>query len=465
MKDRKFREFAPVDKQAWMDQAKKDLKGRDFEQRLVSMSVEGFPIYPYYAAEDTADTRWTKAYDNKLNPSTGLPGSSPRYWVNAVEVGGADEPAINTEMKFVLESGADGLILTLSQGMDFDKVFKDIRLPYISIWLKCSQEVTQGLKAFSDWFGKQGLDYSGLRGGILWDGLRVGFDQPIHIEEQIGEVDLIHHLFKPFPYFKSICLDTSVYSNAGGTAVQEIGYGSAALVELLDGLTEKGNTPAELFRDLFIYTAVGSDYFMEIAKLKTLRIAIHQMAELYQVNLPAEEVELFAATSRWSKSAGEPYNNLLRNTTEAMSAVLGGCNTLLVLPHDRFSGTSDVFSKRMARNISNILKEESYFDKVMDPAAGSYYIENLIHALYDQGVQLLKTVETEGGWRELYLSRQIQKEVKAKRKKKFDQLLRGEVQKVGIMERDPGNTFTRNPAEEDYQLHPYSCFSPYEDVL
>src|SRR5690606_34482783 len=102
--------------------------------------------------------------------------------------------------------------------------------------------------------------------------LRTGFDQPIKIEEQIEEVELIHQLFKPFPRFKSICLDTSVYPHAGGTAVQELGYGFAALVELWDGLTEKGAKAEDLFSDLFIYTAVGSDYFMEIAKLKTFRI-------------------------------------------------------------------------------------------------------------------------------------------------------------------------------------------------
>ena len=461
MKDKKFRGFSPVDKQAWMDQVKKDLKGCDFEQ-LVSMAVEGFPIYPYYAAEDTVDTQWIKAYDNKINPISKIPGASPRYWVNAVEVGGTDESAINKEIKTMLENGADGLILPLSHGLDFDNVFKDILLPYISLWLKPSGEAGTGFKAFSEWVSRQGLDSSGLCGGVLWDGLRTGFDQPIKIEEQIEEVELIHQLFKPFPRFKSICLDTSVYPHAGGTAVQELGYGFAALVELWDGLTEKGAKAEDLFSDLFIYTAVGSDYFMEIAKLKTFRIALHQLAELYQVNLQAEELQLFAVTSRWSKSVSEPHNNLLRNTTEAMSAVIGGCNTLFVAPHDQYSEKDEVFSKRMARNVSNILKEESYFDKAIDPAAGSYYIENLIHSLYEQALELLETVETEGGWWKLYINHQIQMEVKAVRNKKFNQLIQGEIKKVGLPERDSGNTFPENP-EEDYQLKSYSLLKiPYE---
>src|SRR5690554_3952707 len=136
MKEKKFQDFASVDKQAWMDQAKKDLKGGDFEQQLVSMTMEGFPIHPYYAAEDTVDTQWIKAYDNRLSTTPALPDIPARYWVNAVEVGGTDESVINKAIKAVLENGADGLILPLTQGLDLDKIFKDILLPYISLWVK-----------------------------------------------------------------------------------------------------------------------------------------------------------------------------------------------------------------------------------------------------------------------------------------------------------------------------------------
>ena len=464
MKHKIFQNFPSADKQAWVDQAKKDLKGGDFEKQLVTIAMEGFPVYPYYAAEDTADTQWIKTYDNRINPISDIPGESARHWINAVEVLGKDEAALNKEIKLLLENGADGLILSLSEGLDLDKVFDGVLLPYISVWIKTSGDILPVVEAFAGWLGRQDLNVSDLKGGILWDGLRLGFDQSIQIEEQIDRIAFIHQLFASYPLFKSICLDSSVYPNAGSTAVQELGYGLAALVELWDGLTGKGIKPEALFSDLFVLTAVGSDYFMEIAKLKTFRIALHQLAKLYKVDLLAEEIQLFASTSRWSKSFDEPYNNLLRNTTEAMSAIIGGCNALFVAPHDQDLDTPAVFSSRMARNISTILREESYFDKAVDPAAGSYYIENLIHSLYEESLKLLKNVESEGGWWKLYANHQIQKEVKVMRNIKFQQLIQGETKKVGIAERTPDNTFTHFQ-EEDYQLRSCSHFLPYEQIL
>lgn len=464
MKSKIFQNFSSTGKQTWVDQAKKDLKGGDFEKQLVSLAIEGFPIYPYYAEEDTVDTQWIKAYDNKVNRIQDIPGEPARHWVNAVEVAGADEGTINSEIKLALENGADGLILSPSRAMDLDKVFDGVLLSYISIWIKPSGETIPVLEAFASWIGRQDLEVSHLKGGILWDGLRAGFEQAIQIENQIDHITLIHRLFTQYPHFKSICLDSSVYPNAGGTAVQELGYGLAALVELWDGLTERGIQPEALFSDLFVLTGVGSDYFMEIAKLKTFRIALHQLASLYQVELSVEDINLFATTSRWSKSLDDPYNNLLRNTTEAMSAIIGGCNVLFVTPHDRNPNAPEVFSKRMARNISTILKEESYFDKATDPAAGSYYIENLVQSLYERSLRLLEEVESEGGWAKLYANHQIQGEVKAMRSLKFLQLIQGEIEKIGTAQQAADFVFP-HLSEEDYQLKSCSHFLPYEQTV
>src|SRR5690606_15287967 len=168
-------------------------------------------------------------------------------------------------------------------------------------------------------------------------------------------------------------------------------------------LTERGADAVSIFKDLFIKSAVGSNYFMEIAKLKTFRTAMHQIADLHKVDLQYSNVHLFTTTSQWSQTGMGPYNNLVRNTTEAMSAILGGCNTLFIRPHNSFAQNPDAFSKRMARNVSSILKEECYFDKVIDPAAGSYYVESLMASLYKHAIQLLKKAEDKGGWYQLYL--------------------------------------------------------------
>lgn len=449
MKIKLFQNFSPASKEAWLEQAKKDLKGADFEQQLVTQSAEGFPIYPYYSSEDTVESQWVKAYDNRLNTPSDIPEASARHWVNAVEVTGVDESSINLEIKQVLDHGAEGIILSPSGTQEWDVVFDGIILPYISVWLKPEGDVRHILEGFSSWLKRQGKDKTAMRGGILWDPLHVGFEKPIEMAQQFELAKRIFHWFADYPHFKSLCLDGTVYHNAGATAVQEIGYGLAALVELWDGLTERGIDAQSLFSDLHILTAVGSDYFMEIAKLKTLRIAVHQLAALYRAAILPEDLPLFAMTSTWSKSEQEPHNNLLRNTTEAMAAIIGGCQAILVNSHNPYS--SDAFSKRMARNISTILKEEAYFDKSLDPAAGSYYVESLIHTLYQESFALLKKIETEGGWAKLYLQRQIQREVKAVRNQR---LLRLTQERIFPNEAVPNSLF-----EEEYQLKACSHFS------
>lgn len=464
MKRKIFQNFPPVGKQEWLNQAKKDLNGADFEQRLVSTSLEGFRIFPYYAPEDTVGTQWIKAFDNQVNPSQQTVGLPPRHWVNAVEIEETNEIAANQEIHLVLNNGADGLIFPLSRTWDWNKAFTGVVLSSVAIWIKpIGEDPLPVLEAFSSWLEQQDFATLALHGGILWDGLHIGFDRSIHLEKQIQFIAAIHQLFLSYPHFKSICLDSSVYVDAGGTAVQELGHGLAALVELWDGLTEKGLGPKALFSDLSILTAVGSDYFMEIAKLKTFRIMLHQLAKQYQVELPPEEIQLLATTSQWSKSLNESINNLLRNTTEAMSAIIGGCNVLFVAPHDQRSNKPQPFSKRMARNISTILREESYFDKTVDPAAGSYLIENLVQMLYKDSINLLKRTEAEGGWWNLYTAHQIQKEVKAIREVKFQQLLKGEIKKIGTIEHPP-DTGSFIVPEQDYQLKACSHFLPYKQI-
>lgn len=463
MKQQLFQNFSPASKQDWAEQAKKDLKGADFDSLLVSAAPEGFRIQPYYAVEDTASTQWIKTFDNQINPPQQAAGLPARHWTNAVEITGDDEAAINREILWVLNQGADGLILPLSEPWDWDIVLSGVVLPSVSIWIKPSaKDPLPVLEGFFSWLDQAAVTESDLRGGVMWDGLHFGLDQPIAIEEQIDQAASIHRLFGAYNHFRTICVDSSVYADAGATAAQELGYGLAALVELWDGLTEKDIKAEAHFADLFVMTAVGSDYFMEIAKLKTLRIMLHQLAKQYQVDLPAETIHLFVKTSQWTKSKAEPHNNFLRNTTEAMSAIIGGCNSLYVLPHD---SSNSAFAKRMARNIPTILREEGYFDKTIDPAAGSYYLENLIQLLLEESWNLLARTESQGGWWQLYLEHRIQQDVKATRSLKFQQLIQGRSEKVGLTKPVSNDSKTASHPEAEHQLKPSSQFLPFERAL
>src|SRR5690554_5371815 len=163
MKRKIFQNFPPASKEDWVNQAKKDLKVADVETQLMSVASEGFPILPFYTAEDTTKTKWVKAFYNQVNPPQDTQGLPVRHWVNAVEVNGATEAALNLEIQLVLNNGADGLILPLSGVLDWNKVLSGVVLPSVSIWVQpLGNDPLPILEAFSSWLDQQALASSDL---------------------------------------------------------------------------------------------------------------------------------------------------------------------------------------------------------------------------------------------------------------------------------------------------------------
>jgi len=468
MTENLFNEFPHASKQEWIELAKKDLKGQDFEHKLITKSIEGFPILPFYTEEDTTTLSWLQSYNNLTSAPSEIPGMSPRIWHNAVNINTSNIKSAAEEINFVLDSGADALVLEIEGKVEFHDLLKDVLPQYIQIWLKPSSDAPSVLEDFISWYGHKGLRNAELSGGLIWDSFAVALSRQIDKEKIKGELLQIQDITKIFPNFKGICVDASVYHNAGSHAVQEIGYSLALAVEILDNMTEAGIGADEFFNNLFVKSAVGSHYFMELAKVKTLRIAFHQLAALYEINISPAEISIFAETSKWTKSALDPYNNILRNTSEAMAAIIGGCNTLQVHPHDSGYNLPDTFSKRMARNISNILKEESYFDKVIDPSAGSYYVESLINNLYQESIKSLKETEDLGGWWASYQKHILQESIRQVRKSKHTNLSSRKTVLVGVNQyvnaSDTAKINFDKPHEEEYQLKQSSLTNPYLEM-
>jgi methylmalonyl-CoA mutase len=262
-----------------------------------------------------------------------------------------------------------------------------------------------------------------------------------------------------FPNFKTFAIDSAHYHNSGASTVQELSFALAGFIELMDGLTSAGLPPEEIIGKTMIWTATGSDYFLEIAKVKSMRILFHQLAGLYGFGLALMDIFIYSETSFWTKTKMDIHSNMIRNTVESMAAVLGGCNALQVIPHDIANNEGNSFSKRMALNISNIIKEECYFDKVLDPAAGSYFLENMINQLFDAVQIQLENIESQGGWWNLYQRGEIQKQVKEKRALSMDSILSQEKSKIGvnkylINEEMSGEQITKPIEEGNFQLLP-----------
>ena len=193
-------------------------------------------------------------------------------------------------------------------------------------------------------------------------------------------------LLRPLPQYRVLTVNALNINNAGAYIYQELGYALSWGAELIDKLTEAGYSIEELTSRIKFVFGVGSNYFMELAKFRAARWLWAEIIGAYgdQYKGDAAKIHMHAVTSTWNKTIYDAHVNLLRTQTEAMSATLGGVDSLTVQPFDVTYQESDNFSERIARNQQLLLKEESHFDKVIDPAAGSYYIEHLTNALAEQ---------------------------------------------------------------------------------
>ena len=432
MENNLFLEFDPVTKEQWIQQAIADLKGKDFNEYLMSKTADGFQIFPFYTKEDMENLGFLKGYHNQIHPNSGVPGLPPRIWSNVFYLGVKEQMQGNELILDALQNGCDAVILEVSGKEDFDHLLKDVELPYIQIFLVPINESPSGiLNSFLDWFNRKKWQSDQLQGAVLWDGMA----QLLQYQSELGNVareltTLVDNLYA-FPAFKASCISFSYYHETGATALQELKFGFASFIELLDHLGKSGFPIQKVFEKTMLQFSVGSNYFEEISKVRSGKLIFKSLGALYQVDILPENISVFCQTSNWSKSQRDVYTNMLRNTTEAMAAIIGGCNSLWVRPHDEVLSEPNSFSRRMARNISNILREESYFDKVLDPLAGSYYIENLIAAFLSATKEGLEGIEANGGWWKLYQKQVIQEEVKISRKKRQIEILQVQRIKIG----------------------------------
>ncbi len=433
MQNNLFQDFDPVNKEQWIAKAIKGLKGKDFHQSLVTKTVDGIDILPFYTSEDGASSKTIKTYQNRINPEPEIPGLSPRLWSNVFCPYESDAKVGNKLILEALMNGCDALLVHVFETTHFSELLRNVEIPYIQLFIKPAVgadpiKVINGLLAWieeKDWAKEQ------LNGGLLWDGTSYLLKEKGEVMNQVYQIKNLIDSLESYPNFSAHSLDFSVYHEAGASTVQELKYGFSSFIELLHRLSVEGFEVEKVFKNTVLVLSVGSQYFEEISKLRAARIFFDALAGLYKVKLSPEEINLFCQTSSWTKSKLDVHTNMLRNTTEGMSAILGGCNALWVRPHDEVTGISTTFSQRMARNISNILKEETYLDKVVDPVAGSYFIENLSVGMLEMLKSELSTLESTGGWWENYSNNIIQKSVKAFRKERQQSVLEGHFTKVG----------------------------------
>lgn len=435
-----FLDFKSADKKSWKEQVLKDLKGKPYDS-LVWKLPEGIEIEPYYTAGELAT--FSHPTTAIIPPAT-EPGGEPREWANLQYLPVSNAETANAQALEALNGGASGILFDLrplKELPDFYILLKDISLPHCTVSFQAEEVGHQVLAAYLQYTTQQGLKPEQLQGFIAFDPLGYLSQTGLMDNDRLREWAKTAQLSLGYANLKGVMLDSGTYHNAGANAVQEVAFLLQLTAEYLHRLTELGISPAEAFGNIGFSVALGSRFFVEVAKLRAIRLLVAQMAQAYGLaDFTPADVYIHAYTGRWSKSRLDVDTNLLRNTTEAMSGVLGGCNTLSVMPHTAVIDKIDNFSLRMARNICTILKEEAYLGKVVDPIAGAYYPEVLTSRIAEKSWELFMELEDEGGYTKLVEKGRLQKIIEAERKKRNTDI---ELRRQRVV----GANYYTNPAE------------------
>ncbi len=393
-----FQEFPEVSTQEWEEIIQKDLKGADYERKLIWKTKEGIKVKPYYRAEDLKD----------LGHMDVMPGQFPfvrgnktdNSWLIRQDIIVEDIETANEKALNVLSRGVDSLGFILTKNLsvkEFRALLIGIIPEAIEINLICGAQFEEVLKNFIDALKDKNADLSQVKGSItcnpLTEMLLTG------LIPNLGETKQLIKLTKELPHFRTLLVHGSIFHNSGSSAVEELGFSLATAAEYLNQLTDKGISIDELAPKMRFDFAVGSNYFMEIAKIRAARILWAKMVEAYKPkNIEVAKMLVHTTTSNWNKTVYDPHVNMLRTTTEAMSSVIGGTDSLTVNAFNESFDTPTEFGERIARNQQLLLKEESYLDKVADPAAGSYYIESLTASIAEEAWKIFFATEEKGGF-------------------------------------------------------------------
>jgi len=414
-----FEEFPPVSTQQWMDKVTADLKGADFNRKLVWKTNEGIDVQPFYRAEDLEN----------LNYLNSLPGEFPfvrgtkknnNEWLVRQSIVVNDLAEANKKALNYLMRGVDSLAFVFKASTelsvaDLSVLLKDISLDAVEVNFVgcCSRRASEAFTAFVK---QGGWDPKTIRASVEYDPfgkyaltgvLRNGAEHVI--ENAIKLINSTSELTK----FKTLAVNGKNFGNAGSSIVQELAYSLALGAEYLTVLTEKGLEVDAVAKKLKFNVSVSANYFLEIAKLRAARLLWAQIVKAYGPKCECSaKMTIHAETGSWNKTVYDAYVNMLRTQTEAMSASLGGADSITVLPFNAAYEESNEFSDRIARNQQLLLKEESHFSKIADPAAGSYYIEELTASIADQAWKLFLEVQEKGGYLAALREGFIQTEIK-----------------------------------------------------
>ena len=413
-------DFPAISTKVWKEKIVTDLKGADFEKKLVWRTPEGFNVQPFYRREDLKG----------LKTTTSAPGQFPyvrgtktnNEWAIRQNIcAGSNARKANAKALDVLNKGITSLgfrldkeklnyrfIKNLLNGIQADAITLNFQV--------CACAAAELASILVRYYGRMGYNLKNMKGSINVDPIRnMLLKGKLLSREQVSaKIAAVVKAAKSLPGYRVVGVNSVILNNAGAYCAQELAYALAWGAEYMTMLTEAGVPNYKAANAIRFNMGIGGNYFMEIAKFRAARLLWAKIVEAYKAPLftaalkEAAKMNVSAETSRFNMTVFDAYVNLLRSQTETMSAAIAGVDEIVVTPFDVTFEQPTEFAERIARNQQLLLKEEAHFDKVVDPAAGSFYIENLTHAIAEEAWKQFLAIQEQGGMYEMVAAGKVQ---------------------------------------------------------
>ncbi len=399
-KERLFDQFPQTSYQEWRAKVEADLKGADFNKKLVWRTNEGFDVQPVYRAEDIASLETTKSLPGQFPYVRGTRDNND--WLTRQNIIADSAAAANEIARDVLTKGVTSLGFKVADAADVAVLLKDIDITKVEINLQCCPRNSVAVaKALVQYIVAAGAADS-FRGSVEYNPLRRQFRHGVEGIDNaaiVAEASELLNVVKPVTGLRCLSVDSAMLGNSGAYIYQEMGYALAWGAAWMTALTDAGFCACEVATRIKFDMCVSSNFFMEIAKFRAARMLWARIVEQYKPKCAdAAKMNVCASTSRFNQTIYDAHVNLLRSQTETFSAAVAGVDSIVTTPFDLPYKTPDTFSERIARNQQFLLKEESHMDKVVDPAGGSYYVETLTVSIANEAWKLFLAVEADGGF-------------------------------------------------------------------
>jgi methylmalonyl-CoA mutase len=445
MSDYLFKEFDEVSAKEWKQKIQADLKGADYNDTLIWKNLEGIDVKPFYHQDD---------FKNEFSTILG----HPKEWKATQSIFIDDENIANNLIVDAINRGAEAVLITSEKEFQIEVVFKNFSFKttviYFDLKFLSKEFITKLIHFFSN---KNATVFFNL--DIIGNLAKSG-NWFTNLKE---DHSILETILAENPNQNMISINTSLYQNAGATMVQQLAYGMTQANEYLNHFfktyhSEVGTIKKSHFSSVTFKISVGTNYFFEIAKIRAFRKLYALIAKEYNVS---EDCHIITFPSKRNKTLYDYNVNMLRTTTENMSAVQGGANAVCSAAYDSIYHKSNEFGERIARNQLLILKQESYFYASNNPAKGSYYIESLTNQLSEKALELFKNIEANGGFLSQLKEGIIQRKIKENAQKEQELFDAGKIELLG-------SNIHPNPNDrmkDDLELFPFVKTKPRKTLL